>query len=300
MLFNSYMDKVIITLLIEKIKQNKKYKTLSDDIVEKEILSFLNTHPQLKKERLKKKEVTIIVKEVRKRLHRLYGQYQTKKKNSREEFLADLLEGIEKRDNILIKESVKQILATTLSTKERQDDYETIYQKIFAITGPPKIIVDLGAGLNLFSFPFMNLPSLTYYAYDIDEKDIKFLNNYLHLMDSLGLHGNAEILDIKACDLEILPDSDIVFMFKLVDLIDTKKKKFSRSIIKNLFEKNKTLFVVASFATRTLTRKKMNLPKRIGFESMLKQLNLSFMSFSTDNEIFYVISNQYRLDNKLE
>ena len=290
---------MVTELLIKKIKQNKKYTSLSDALVEKEIVSFLNRNPQLKKDHLKKSEMIKIIKEVRKILHRFYASYQTKKKYGREEILADLLGGIEKRDEKIIKESVKEILSTTLATKERLDNYETVYKKIFAITGQPRVIVDLGAGLNVFSFPFMNLKSLTHYAYDIDEKDIKFLNNYLYLMQPIGLEGSAEILDIRTCDPELFPDSDMVFMFKLIDLIDTKKKKYSRSIIKDLFEKNKTLFVVASFATRTLSRKKMNLPKRVGFEKMLAQLNLSFMSFSTNNEIFYIISSQYKLDNKL-
>ncbi|MEK6952006.1 MAG: hypothetical protein AABX29_03250, partial [Nanoarchaeota archaeon] len=55
--------------------------------------------------------------------------------------------------------------------------------------------------------------------------------------------------------------------------------------------KNKTNFIVASFATKTLTKKSMKLPRRTGFEKMLLRNNLKFKSFSTNNEVFYVISN---------
>ena len=109
-------------------------------------------------------------------------------------------------------------------------------------------------------------------------------------MKVFGLNGRAFVLDIIDINqLKELPKSDITFMFKLVDLIDSKNKKISETII-NYLLKNKTKFIVASFATKTLTRKTMNLPRRIGFEKMLSRNKLKFKDFSIDNEIFYVIS----------
>ena len=67
-----------------------------------------------------------------------------------------------------------------------------------------------------------------------------------------------------------------------------KHKKTSEELIKIMI--NKTKFIVASFATKTITRKPMNLPKRKGFELMLQRINLKFTTIETDNEIFYIIS----------
>jgi hypothetical protein len=81
--------------------------------------------------------------------------------------------------------------------------------------------------------------------------------------------------------------SDVVFMFKLVDLIDSNREKVSEDLIFLMLEKSK--FVVVSFATRTLTRRSMRLGQRRGFERMLDRRDLKWERFSTGNEVFYVV-----------
>ncbi len=278
--------------LIGKLKANKKYNTLSDKIIKKELEYYFKRHPDLKNKKLNKNEEKIIIKGIRKKLHRIYSSYQTRKKKKREKLLEELRVII---NNIPInKRALKQItyqlLSMTLSTKERLPYYEFVFKNIFNITGKPKTIIDLGSGLNPLSLPLINIKEINYYAYDIDTADINFLNRYFVLTKKINIKGKAEILDVTKIDnIKKIPTSDLVFMFKLIDLIDQKKSKISRELIKNLFEKNKTKFIVASFATKTLSRRTMNLPRRTGFEKMLEFLNLHFKSFSIENEIFYVI-----------
>lgn len=276
--------------LIGKIKSHKKYKTLSDEIVKKELNNVLNIK-QLKGP-LSKKQEKIIIKEVRKKLHRIYASYQTKKKRKREKLLEELESRLKHKiiDKSELEKIIYGLLSITLSTKERLPYYPFIYNEIFNITGIPKSIMDLGSGLNPLSFPFMNLKKLKYYAYDIDIDDIEFLNKYFKIMKPSGLIGKAFVLDItNEKIIEKIPKSDIILMLKIIDLIDEKKKKISRELIKQLFEKNKTKFMVISFSTKTLTRKPMHLKRRIGFEKMINVMNLKFNSFSIENEIFYVI-----------
>ncbi|MEN9626657.1 MAG: rRNA (guanine1405-N7)-methyltransferase RmtE [archaeon] len=277
--------------IISLIKNNKKYKTISDELVQREIQLYLKQHPQLREEEIKKSESKKMIKEIRKKLHRVYASYQTKKKNKRNSYLQEIKKSVEENNDKKIKQAAKKILATAISAKERVEDYESIYKKIFSVTGKPRVIIDIGAGLNPISFPFMNLESVTYYAYDIDNADIQFINDYFDIMKQKGLNGKAELLDIRNSQkISERSLADMVFMFKIIDLIDTKKKKTSGEIIKKFFEENKTKYIIASFATKTLTRKNMNLPRRIGFENMLIHLKLIFQSFSIENEIFYVIS----------
>ncbi|MEK6872985.1 MAG: hypothetical protein AABW90_03155 [Nanoarchaeota archaeon] len=303
----------LILQILNQVKQNRKYSSISNDIVKDEIKTYLKSHqinPNPKKYKIKK-----IVKEIRARLHRLYSSYQIRKKNKRDFYLEELKNIINKENKQVERKQVEQefsshflhhnkileitnkLLSTNISTKERLNDYQYIYNDIFKITGKPKAIVDLGAGLNPLSFPFTDLKKLTYYAYDIDINDINFLNNYFKIMKFFGLNGKAEILDVRGLievdKLNQLPNSDIIFMFKLIDLIDTKnkrKKKISEVIITNLLKNKKTKFIVASFSTKTLSQKSMKLPIRRGFELMLLRNNLKFKIFSTSNEVFYVVS----------
>jgi hypothetical protein len=264
--------------LINQIKLNKKYRNISDDIIKKEIESYLNSS-QLKPEEISKKEL----KEIRARLHRLYSSYQVKKKKKAERYIEEL------ENSGQVMEITYKLLNSTRSTKERILDYPLIYKKIFEITGKPGAITDLGAGLNIFSYPLMKLKKLIYYSYDIDEKDLELINKYIKTMKRRGLTGKAEILDIRDLrKLQNIPRSDIIFLFKIIDLIEEKFSKPGEEIIKYLL-KEKTNFTIASFATKTLSGKPMNLPRRKGFELMLKRNNLNFKFFKTGNEIFYII-----------
>ncbi len=274
------MDEQINKLLI-KIKQNKKYKSLSNEIVLEEIKTFLKSNPNSNS--IEDKQT---IKIIRAKLHRLYSSYQTKKKRKKDLYLEELEIAI--KGNKELDEITKELLSITLSTKERLEDYNYLYKEIFKITQPPKTIIDLGAGLNPLSFPLMNIKNLNYYAFDIDLDDMSLLNKYFKIMKQKGLIGKAAILDVRDFEKNSkLPFSDIVFMFKLIDLIDEKNKKISEKLIIELLSKTK--FIVASFATKTLTRKPMNIPRRIGFEKMLERNKINFQTIKTSNEIFYVI-----------
>jgi len=269
------MDNQIIYELINQVKSNKKYKSISDEIIKNEINDYLKKNPISK---ISKQDIKVI----RNSLHKSYASFQTRKKNKIQIYLNEL------KNNPDNQEITNNLLSITLSTKERLNDYPDIYKKIFTITGKPKIIIDLGAGFNLFSYPLMNLRMLEYYSYDINEKDIDYLNEYYKIMKPKGLYGNAAILDLRDLrQISFLPSSDILFLFKLIDIIDKENHKPSEELIKKLILKTK--FIIASFATKTITRKSMNFPNRKWFELMLERNKLKFEIINTDNEIFYVI-----------
>ena len=267
--------------LIEKIKENKKYNSISDDIVIKEIQNYMRKYQTDESEIY---DDRFAIKVIRKELHRLYSSYQTKGKKKRDQLLKDL------KSNPHNSDIINKLLSITLSTIERLQHYKKLYKDIFKITGKPESITDLGCGLNPLSFPLTDLPKSTCYnAYDIDTEDIKFLNKFFK---TLKIKGKAEILDARdLTKIKQLPKTDIIFMFKLYDLIVPKQKKLKKlgeEIINLLI--TKTNHLVVSFATKTLTRKSMKLPRRIGFEMMLDRNQLKYELIKTDNEIYYIIN----------
>jgi len=279
----------MIQEILKQIKENKKYKTIADSVVKKEIQQYLKSN-QIKK--IIKQDI----KNIRAKLHKSYSSFQTRKKEKKYLYLNNLkrllnIKNPNKNNKKDIENINNNLLSLTISTKERIKDYKKIYKQIFKTTKIPKTIIDLGSGLNPLSFPLMNLKKLNYYTYDIDEEDIKFLNQYFKIMKTQGLNGKAEILDLKdKIKISRLPLANIIFLFKTIDIINQSEKnyKLSEQLIKNLIIKSK--YTVASFATKTITRKKMNYPNRKWFELMLKRNNLKFSSFETSNEIFYIIS----------
>lgn len=269
-------------VLIGFIKKNKKYSSISDDIVMQEIDDYFKRNPNnirlLDNKRSKKYKK--IIKEIRAKLHSVYGSFQLQNKNKREEYLNQLkgINDYKTHDNIL---------STSVSAKERIKEYPELYKKIFNITGKPKKIIDLGCGLNPVSYPYIGVYDLTYHAYDIDEKDIDFLNRYFNSIRNYSkLKAKAAVANLKNIDfIKNIPKADICFMFKFLDVIEKKGHKLSEEIIKSLNSK----YLVVSFSTKTVSNKKMNHPYRGWIERMLTRINLKFERIETENEDFYII-----------
>jgi hypothetical protein len=252
--------------IITKIK-SKKYSSISDDLIEQEIDNFLKQKP-----RAKDKE---IVKEVKARLHRIYGSFQIKKKKKRESLLEDLKK---KTGSTEIHE---KILETNLSTKERLRSYRSLYQRIFKITGTPHSILDIGSGINPISYPFMKAKP-EYTAVEIDEEEVDFLNEYFKIKN---IKGKAIVMNINEENLKSLPKVDVCLLFKVVDPLERKNHKFSEILIKAI----KAKFLVVSFSTKTVSGRAMKYPRRGWFEQMMVRLGYHYNLLKTQNEFYYVV-----------
>jgi hypothetical protein len=258
-----------ISRLVWKIKEKKELRGINDELIKKEILEFLRKNPKLAEVSGERSaNFRRIVKNVRLELHKSYGIFQTKGKKEIYDYLAQL--------------DIKKILSLNLSTRERIGIYPELYKKIFEITGKPDSIMDLGCGFNPFSFSFMKLDSAKYHAFDINEEDIKLLNDYFKL---IGMKGEAEIFNIKSGNFEMLPSVDACFLFKVLESIESKGHKLSEKLIKAL----KCRWIIASFSLKTISGRKMIYPQRQWFEVMLSRIGLEYKILRFENEIFYVI-----------
>jgi 16S rRNA (guanine(1405)-N(7))-methyltransferase len=269
-----------INQVLEAVKQNKKYSSISEVIIKQEILNFFkkNQKSVVFLEKPKSEKFKNIIKQIRSKLHNVYGSFQTEGKNNRDDYLKGL-------QGINDYKTFDNILATSISAKERLKDYAHLYKEIFAITGKPKRIVDLGSGLNPVSFPYMGINKCFYYAYDIDQEDIDFLNRFFVLIKRYSqLEGKASIINLKDNKLDI-PNSDICFMFKLLDVIEEKGHKVSEKLIRSVNSK----YIVVSFPIKTVSGKKMNHPYRGWIERMLSRIKMPYKKILTQNEVFYCI-----------
>lgn len=269
--------------LIEEVKKKKEFCELQDDLVKEKVDEVLRQNPKLKEflERNRSEGYNKIIKLTREKLHRAYGVFQIEDKN-RAQGLLDELKKTEDPHEIL---SIHRLLLSlTMSTKERLPFYEKLYSRIFAVTGWPRSILDLGCGFNPLSFPFMGLEEVDYWAYDLNGDDIKILNNYFKVMGD-DLNGKAELINLERIDCKTLPKADVCFLFKVLDIIDKKDHKKSEEIIKSLNCK----WIVASFSTKTVSGKKMTHPYRGWMNRMLERLGYEFKIIEFENEIFYVI-----------
>ena len=157
--------------------------------------------------------------------------------------------------------------------KERSEFNKELYEKIFRITGKPEKILDLGCGLNPLNFPYKDV---YYMAIDVNKEVLKKVKKHFRKNKITGEVIFSDINDISK--LERLKKVDIALIFKVFDGFDKKN-------IKKIMKKIKTRYFVISFATRTITGKRMRNPKRGWFEKMFKiDGKIRFY-----NEVFYIM-----------
>ena len=261
--------------LIKEIKKKKELSELDNKFIKEELDRFFKREPKIFKNlkeqtNPKAKDYKIVIKEVRAKLRRSYGLFRVEKESK------DLKELFKKKD-------YQKVLETHSSTKERFPFYNQLYKKIFKVTGKPKTILDLGAGLNPLSYEFMKTRS-EYYAYDLSKEEVKVLNQFFK---DKNINGKAGILDLLETNkVKKLPKADIAFLFKMTDVLDKGKgHKTSEKIITAIPAK----FIVVSFPTLTMSGKPMNHPRRGWIELMCKRLEYKFQVLEFSNEIFYVV-----------
>lgn len=267
--------------LIAKIKEKQELKSLDDNFIKSKLDSYFQKNPKAKtkfenvklEQFFRSKEFSELKKELRKNLRESYGVFDVESKD---------------RDDLLKNNNVRELLATHQSTKERLPYYNKIYKELFNIV-QPKIILDIGCGLNPVSYELMKI-SPEYFCCDISSKDMDFLNRFF---EKNNIKGSAFSVDAVNNEPELLKKvseikPDTIFMFKLLDTLETIKRHHTKKLLPKLAEHTNNLIV--SFATISLGGgKKIPESRRTWFEKYLAKIEWEYEIVEVPNEIFYVI-----------
>ncbi len=179
--------------IVTAIKESKKYRDTSEETIRQLAAEAMQQHKKPKQ----------ASKAVRKRLHSIMAPYLGDP--DYEATSAALTAAFATGDEEQVKAVCRQALDRHLSTRERLPIMETFYGQIFQVTGIPQVLLDLACGLNPLAFPWMNLPlTVQYYAYDIHEPRIDFINHYFRLqslsplarVQDVALHFPKEKADV--------------------------------------------------------------------------------------------------------
>jgi len=188
-----------------------------------------------------------------------------------------------KHDQSAVREFALQSLTFHASTKERGQDLEPLYAKLFAKIGHCNTIADLACGLHPLGIPFMNLPQTTaYYAYDLHKTRADFLHTYI---TSLGYSGGCFHQDILTTPPQI--HFCAAFFFKEAHRFEKRQPGSTCQLLDGI----------------SATKKVVSLPiQSIGTASELSPIyeqilrnysaerNCGFDHFTHGNEIFYIIA----------
>jgi len=261
-IYNKEIDIKTIENIISEVRKNKKYSKLDDELILKAVKKYLmqNFSDIEKVSNKKSSAFEKLVKFVRKEYYDVYGLFQKGK-----------LSG--------------NLLERHVSTKERIAIYGELYEKIFAIIGKPKTILDLGCGRNPFSFEQMNLGKIKYVASDLSSGDLKEIQKYF---DDFGINGETIKLDLSdEEDVDKLKKikADVCFLFKVLDVVETKNKNITYKILSSI----NSPWIVVSFPRKNVKGELLRTPNRPWFERFCRNLKYEFTIIAFDNELFYLV-----------
>ncbi len=271
--------------IIHDILSKKELSGIEHSFVESVLAKELRRNPKLAKKldklSTRSEDYKNLIKNVRAVLRKNVSLYEGGGAEHREVLLAELRQSGLPGQRAGI---IAHLLSTHASTKERLPFYRQVYEKIFAITGKPSVVLDIGCGLNPISYPDTDT---TIIGVDIDRNLCLAVEEYFRIA---GMEGECRIVDVKGMEqIRRLPKADVAFVFKLLEIIEKGEgHKLSENLLKALPAK----WLVVSFPTLTSSEKPMKQPKRAWIELMLKRLGWKYETFTIPNEIFYVISKQ--------
>lgn len=191
------------------------------------------------------------VKRVKRRLHQAVGAFRGAP-------ATDPLAGIRAawRGDLTDPEflaACAEVLATHASTRERLGDLPGFFAPIWAATGRPDRLLDVGCGLGPLALPWMDLPrTTTYHAVDPDRRPLETVRAFLELV------GQPHVVDARDAVADP-PDepADVALLLKLVTTLDRQDP----SAAARLLERLQVRHAVVSFTRRSLGGRGRNLER---------------------------------------
>lgn len=294
-IYNTPLSDDIIAGLVKKIKEKKEFKNVDDVFCIEKIRQFLLLNKKMREKcALAKRyddiqrsaEVKMLVKEIRAFLRSSYGLFQRGETKQAYEILQTWQKKIP---------PINELLELHVSTKERLPYYKKFFTDIFQVVGNIKHILDIGCGYNPVAVPWMKQQPETYTAVELYAEDVALIKQYFEKVTH-KTKLEAHTIDVEKKEQRnglYHKKYDLVFALKLFDLL---KKKTVEDLVRNI----RYRWLAASFSTKTIAGKRMNVPRRGWFQKMLRRLGYSFTTLNYENELVYLVRKENKSKNKTE
>jgi len=197
------------------------------------------------------------LKRARRKLHQVYAAYLEQKDPA---LAGEMLDELPDRpDELTLRDTCRSILQLHASTRERMGMLEEFYESIFAITGLPGRVLDVGCGLNPFAIPWMGLPpGASYNAWEIDSCVVSLVNRFLPLVNLAPLADCRDILTDPPSDSA--ERVDVAMLLKMLPCLEQQAAGCSLSVLRAMPAR----FVVVSFPTHSLGARSGRKPRSQG------------------------------------
>lgn len=191
--------------LVESVQTASRYRQVSEDLIRTIGAQELARRASFKE----------AIKAAKNKLHQVGGAYFAEKQDYTT-WLANLERLARSGDRAGFLAYLQVIMSHHISTRERLPILEQFYPTILAGLPPVRSVLDIACGLNPLALPWMPFPgSVQYYAYDIYQDMVDFLNQCLRL---LPVQGQAQVCNVlQACPTHAV---DLALLLKTIPCLE--------------------------------------------------------------------------------
>ncbi|MBT3642540.1 hypothetical protein HN604_01275 [archaeon] len=212
---------------IAEVKKKKELRQLPDQIIEKALQKSNNN-----------------IKDARAYLRKYFGLFLTNK----------IIKG---------KIGDEEILKVHISSKKR--DYEKFYEEIFENIKKPKSIIDLGAGVNGFSYKYLEkvVGTTKYIAIEASGQLVSQMNKFFKENKLNAKAFCEDITNIQSLKKIISKTEEprTIFLFQVIDALESFEKNLSKEFIEEISHLAKT-FVITLPLESIGKRKQFNVQRK--------------------------------------
>lgn len=262
-----------IDYLVEAVLASSKYKSIDSAFIK-----YIGMQELTRRHNLKE-----AIKSTKNKLHQVGGAYQVN--TPRYTFWLDELKQASRSGNRkYFLEVCKWIMGHHSSTRERLPILEQFYSTILADLPPINSVIDIACGLHPLAIPWMPLSEHAhYYAYDIYEDMVGFLNGCMALMP---VHGSGKTCDV----LHNCPSHkvDIAFILKAIPCLEQVDKSAGQSLLESVNADH----LVVSFPAQSLGGKNKGMVTNYEarFYEQVAHKTWSIRRFEFPGELVFLIS----------
>ncbi len=222
-----------------------------------------------------------VVKLAKRKLHQAFGAYLPLALEHQAVSFLQNLPAV--RDPAALRTQVLPLLSSHVSTRERVPLLEHLYDRLFAVTGSPRKVLDVACGLHPLEIPWMGLAQdVRYGGLDIDKRQVKLLNAFLK---HLRIAGRIEWRDALAD----LPRSavDVAFVLKSWPCLERQQPGAGTLLVNSLA----ATWVVVSFPSHSLSgaKRRMGANYARDMARLAELQRWELMELTFPQEVFFLI-----------
>jgi 16S rRNA (guanine(1405)-N(7))-methyltransferase len=260
-----------IDALVAAVRKSSKYRRVCEDVA----------HGIGERELAKGRRLKDAVKATKKKLHQVGGAYL----DGGTDYVAWLDElKAASGDSVDFRRTCARVMGHHSSTRERLEILDQFYATVLAGLPPIRSVLDLACGFNPLAIPWMGLPDgATYYAYDIYEDMVEFLQAFMKLT---SVRGQAVACDVlRSCPK---PRVDLALVLKSIPCLEQIDKSAGAKLLDTIDADH----VLVSFPVHSLGGRDKGMPTNYEarFRELVTDRDWAIQRFEFATELAFLIS----------